>query len=74
MFIKTKLLVFFLANLGLLPFALISLFDFGFLYADYNSVVSLIILTELFVGTLLLLYIVYNTRDIKPPKEKIVKS
>ncbi len=74
MFIKIKLFVFFLVDLGILPIALLSLFDIGFLYADYNSIVSLIILGELFLGTLLLLYIVYNTRDVKQPKEQIVNS
>ena len=63
MFIKLKLLIAILINLGGFPILAISLFDLGILYAEFASLIWLIILYELIWGTFLLLNIAYKTTN-----------
>ena len=54
-----------MVNLGAFPFIAISLYDIGYIYAEYFSLIWLIIFAELIFGTLLLMSIVYADATVK---------
>ncbi|MHA1148185.1 MAG: hypothetical protein ACTSR8_08060 [Promethearchaeota archaeon] len=65
MLLKLKLFITSLVNLGAFPFIALSLYDIGYIYAEYLSLIWLIIFAELIFGTLLLMSIVYADASVK---------
>ena len=63
MLIKLKILIAYLVNIGILPIVVVGLFDFGVLVSDPWSLFAMILLGELFLGTLMLIRIVYKSAD-----------
>ena len=63
--LKLKLFITSLVNLGAFPFIALSLYDIGYIYAEYFSLIWLIIFAELIFGTLLLMSIVYADASVK---------
>lgn len=49
--------------MGIVPLVSLSLFNLGFIYATLSSMIFFIILLELFIGTAMLIRIVYSKEN-----------
>jgi len=61
--VKLKILIPYLAALGGFPILSLYSYAFGVISSDFTSLVWLIILFEIMIGTLFLMHIIYNSQE-----------
>ena len=63
MLVKVKVLVPYLSVLGGFPFLALYSYTFGIISSDFLSLVWLIVLFEIMIGTLFLMHLIYNSQE-----------
>jgi Trk-type K+ transport system membrane component len=60
---KLKVMIYYLSFLGGFPFLVLQSYNYGFIYSDFTSLVFLVVLFEIFIGTLFFMHLIYNNLE-----------